>query len=114
MSGPEIMAVVGFFVMLSATLWGIWWRIEGKVKEAKDSAQATASAAQALAALARDELASHKLHAAETFATKAGMQEQTAQIMRAIESVGNRLDGVHERLDRLYEHPPTRRATRSN
>lgn len=113
MSGPEIMAVVGFFVMLSGTLWGIWWRIEGKVKEAKDSAVATASAAQALAALARDELASHKLHAAETFATKAGMQEQTAQIMRAIESVGNRLDGVHERLDRLYESPPSRRATRS-
>ena len=31
----EIMAVVGFFVMLSGTLWGIWWRIEGKVEKAK-------------------------------------------------------------------------------
>lgn len=114
MTGAEIMTVVGFFVMLSGTLWGIWWRIEGKVKEGRDAAIATASAAQALAALAREELASHKLHAAETFATKAGMQEQTAQIMRAIEGVGNRLDGVHERLDRLYENPPTRRPTRTN
>ena len=114
MTGPEIMAVVGFFVMLSGTLWGIWWRIEGKVKEGKDSANATASAAQALAALARDEIADFKLKSAETYATKAGMEAQTAQIMRAIESVGNRLDGVHERLDRLYENPPTRRAARAN
>ena len=39
--------------------------------------------------------------------------EQTAQLLRAIEGVGNRIDGLHERLDRLYENPPPRRTTRA-
>ena len=114
MTGAEIMAVVGFFVMLSGVLWGIWWRIEGKVKEAKAEASAVASAAQALASLAREELANHKLHVAEHFATKAGLQEQTGQLLRAIESVGTRINGVHERLDRLYENPPRQTTRRSS
>jgi hypothetical protein len=59
--------------------------------------------------LAREELAAHKLHAAEVFATKAGMQEQTAQLLRAIEGVGNRIDGLHERLDRAFETRPAAR-----
>lgn len=52
--------------MVSGALWGIWWRIEGRVEEAKDSAVGTATAAQALDAMARDELAAHRLHVAET------------------------------------------------
>ena len=113
MTGPEIMAVVGFFVMLSGTLWGIWWRIEGKVEKAKTDAAGVAASANALASLTRQELAEHKLHVSETYVTKAGMQEQTSQILRSIESVGNRIDGLHERLDRMYEHPPrpTRRTS---
>lgn len=51
----------------------------------------------------RDDLAAHKLHVAETYTTKAGMAEQTAQIMRAIEGIGNRIDGLTERLDRSFE-----------
>lgn len=105
MTGAEIMGAVGFFVMVSGALWGVWWRVEGKVKVAEDKAGKVA-----------EDLAAHKLHAAETFATKAGMQEQTTQIMRAIEGVGNRIDGVHERLDRMYEHSaavPRPRVTRS-
>lgn len=59
-----------------------------------------------------DDLAAHKLHTAEVYATKAGMEAQTAQIMRAIENVGDRLDGVNQRLDRVFEQPKTaRRAT---
>ena len=102
MTGPEIMAVVGFFVMLTGAGWRVWARVEAKVKVAEDKADKNTA-----------DLAAHKLHAAETFATKAGMQEQTTQIMRAIEGVGSRIDGVHERLDRLYENPPQRRTTRS-
>ena len=106
MTGPEIMAVVGFFVMISGTLWGIWWRIEGRVEKAKAEASGTAAAANALATLTRQELADHKLHVSETYVTKAGMLEQTSQILRSIEGVGNRIDGLHERLDRMYENPP--------
>jgi hypothetical protein len=112
MTGAEIMTVVGFFVMLSGTLWGIWWRIEGKVDKAKAEASNAAAAANALAALTRQELADHRLHTAETYVTKAGMQEQTSQILRSIEGVGNRIDGLSERLDRLYEARPTGTATR--
>lgn len=97
MTGAEIMAVVGFFVTLSGAGWAIWWRVEGKV------ASAAAKGEKAI-----EDLAAHKLHAAETFATKQGMHEQTSQLLRAIESVGGRIDGVHERLDRIFEQPRTR------
>lgn len=100
MSAEQIMGAVAFFVLVSGAMWGIWWRIEGKVKVAEDKADK-----------AQQDLAAHKLHAAETFATKAGMQEQTAQLLRAIEGVGNRIDGLHERLDRAFERQPTRRAS---
>lgn len=114
MTGPEIMAVVGFFVMLSGVLWGIWWRIEGKVKEAKDGAMVSASAAQALAALARDELASHKLHVAETYITKAGMRETTEQIMEAISGVKQAVDHMTVRVDRIVENQAKPRTTRAS
>ncbi|WP_438748426.1 hypothetical protein [Pararhizobium sp. O133] len=100
MTGAEIMAVVGFFLTLSGAGWAVWWRVEGKIT------QASAKGEKAI-----EDLAAHKLHAAETFATKAGMQEQTAQLLRAIEGVGGRIDGVHERLDRMFERPSARRTT---
>ena len=106
----QLVGGIGFFILVSGTLWGIWWRIEGRVEKAKTEASGMASAANALATLTRQELADHKLHTAETYVTKAGMQEQTAQIMRAIEGVGNRIDSLGERLDRLYEARPAGRS----
>ena len=97
----EWLPYIGPLVGLVGLILTIWWKVEGKIEKAGAKADKASS-----------DLAAHKLHAAETFATKAGMQEQTAQIMRAIEGVGNRIDGVHERLDRLYESPPARRTTR--
>lgn len=102
----QLVGGIGFFILVSGTLWGIWWRIEGRVDKAKTEASGMAAAANALASLTRQELAEHKLHVSETYVTKAGMQEQTAQILRSIEGVGNRIDGLHERLDRMYENPP--------
>jgi hypothetical protein len=97
MTGAEIMAVVGFFVMLAGAGWRVWARVEAKVKVAEDKADKVSS-----------DLAAHRLHTAETYVTKAGMHEQTSQIMKAIEGVGNRIDGLNERLDRLYENQPRR------
>lgn len=108
------MAVVGFFVMVSGALWAVWWRIEGKVKETRDECQTKSDAAVNLASLARSDLADYKLHAAETFATKAGMQEQTTQLLRAIEGVGNRIDHIGERIDNIIlqqQKAPTRRSS---
>jgi len=95
MTGAEIMAVVGFIVMLMGFLFGLWKYVESQI--------AKADAATALASLTRQELSDYKLRAAETFATKAGMQEQTSQIMRAIESVAHRIDGLTERIDNLMQ-----------
>lgn len=97
MTGPEIMAVVGFMVMLAGAGWRVWARVEAKVKVAEDKADKAAA-----------DLAQHRVHSAETFATKAGLQEQTAQLLRAIEGVGSRIDGVHERLDRVFEQRSAR------
>lgn len=100
MTGPEIMAVVGFIVMLFGAIFGIWKYLDGKLTSARKETDS----------VARD-LAAHKLHTAETYVTKAGMQEQTSQILRSIEGVGNRIDGLNERLDRLYEARPAGRAS---
>lgn len=108
MTGTEIMGVVGFIVMLFGFLFGLWKYIEGHIKTVRSECGAKAEAATALAALTRQELSDYKLRAAETFATKAGMQEQTSQIMRAIESVANRIDGLTERMDRVFEQKTTR------
>ncbi len=100
MSGADIFAAIGPMVPVIGLILTIWWRVEGKIDGAREKADK-----------AERSLAEHKLHAAETFATKAGMQEQTAQLLRAIEGVGNRIDGLHERLDRAFER--TARTTRS-
>lgn len=96
MTGPEIMAVVGFFVMIVGAGWRVWSRVEDKVKVAEGKADD-----------ASRDLAAHRLHVAETYVTKAGMSEQTAQIMKAIDSVGAKIDRTNERLDSLMQ-PRTR------
>lgn len=113
MSGPEIMAVVGFFVMVFGFLFGLWKYVDAKISAAKMEASGAASAAGAMASLAREELAQHKTHVAETYATKAGMQEQTTQLLRAIEGIGNRIESMNERLDRAFENQPRHRSRAS-
>ncbi len=103
MTGAEIMAVVGFIVMLMGFLFGLWKYVESQIAKAEARNAAKAEAATALAGQTRQELSDYKLRAAETFATKAGMQEQTSQIMRAIESVAHRIDGLTERIDNLMQ-----------
>jgi len=103
------MAVVAFFVAMFGSIFGVWKYLDSKLVALRAEAQALASTATAMASLAREELAAHRLHVAETFATKAGLQEQTGQLLRAIEGVGNRIDGMNERLDRAFESQAPRR-----
>ncbi len=108
MSGQEIAGAVIFFLTVSAALWGIWWRIDGRVKEAKNEATLKAEAAAALATTARQELSDHKLHVAETYVSKAGHRESTEQIMAALNNVKTAVDGTNQRIDRLFENSPKR------
>jgi hypothetical protein len=114
LSGAITWDQILFFFGLLSLVAGIWWRVEGKIDKAKLEAS-TVAAANALASLSRQELADHRLHVSEVYATKQGMQEQTSQLLRAIEGVGNRIDGMNERLDRAFENtaaaPARRRAT---
>lgn len=105
-SGSITWEQIAFFMMLLAAISGVWWRIEGKVDAAKAEAVKKANEAAIEAANVRADLASHRLHCSETFATKLGMQEQTAQLLRAIESVGHRIETLSERLDRAFEYKP--------
>lgn len=110
------MKAILFFLAVSGSSWAVWWKIDAKVEKVATAANERIKDAEEKAAKDAADLAEHKLHAAETFATKDGMLAQTAQIMRAIETIGNRLDsglaGLSDRLDRLYENPP-RRPTRA-
>ena len=111
-TGAEIVMTAGFFLTLLSFAFGVWKYVSSEMKALRLEAAAKTDAAAALAAMARSELAEYKTHIAEVYATKDGMQRQTDSLLRAIESVGNRIDGLNERLDRVFEASPSR-TTRS-
>lgn len=105
-AGGLLLTIIGIFI-------GGFWRMYGLIGEARKDAALRAEAAVALAATAREELSAHKLHTAETYVTKAGMQEQTAQIMKAIDGVSGKLDHLSDRIDGLMQ-PKLAPRTRSS
>jgi hypothetical protein len=112
MTGAEIMYAVGFFVSLFLAIFGVWKYLDGKLGAVRAEASAQASSATALASLAREELAAHRLHVAETYITKQGMREATESIMEAISGVKQAVDHMTVRVDRIVENQPKSRATR--
>jgi hypothetical protein len=91
---PEQM--VYLVIAIGTAVGGIYWRFSTVLADV------------------RGELAAHKLHTAETYVTKAGMSEQTAAIMKAIDSVGEKIDRTNERLDRVFEHQQPARPRRGS
>lgn len=112
-TGAEFIMTAGFFMTLIGFAFGVWKYVSGEMKALRLEAAAKTDAAATLAALARSDLAEYKTHVAENFATKDGMQRQTDSLLRAIESIGSRIDGLNERLDRAFEAraAPSRRAS---
>lgn len=113
MTGAELMAVIGFGLAVFGTLFGVWKYLDGKLGAVRAEANAAASSATALASLAREELAAHRLHVAETYITKQGMREATESIMEAISGVKQAVDHMTVRVDRIVENQPKARATRA-
>jgi hypothetical protein len=93
MTTDDLLKLLGFLIAFAGAVGGIYWRFSSAIAEV------------------RAELAAHKLHVSESYATKAGMAEQTAQLLRAIESIGSRIDSISERIDRAFESRPTRRSS---
>lgn len=91
-----------FFVGLLGMVSGVWWRIEGKAKEA---------AAKGEKAL--EDLASFKLRVAEHYVSKQGLRETTEQILASISGVKDAVDNMTLRVDRIVENQAKPRATRS-
>ncbi|SFB52184.1 hypothetical protein SAMN03159496_04615 [Rhizobium sp. NFR07] len=113
MTGPEIMAAVGFFIAVFGFIFGLWKYVDSKLGSVRREGAEAAGAATALASLAREELAAHKLHVAETYVSKAGHRESTEQIMEAISGVKSAVDAMTLRIDRVVEGQPKARTTRS-
>ncbi len=100
MTPSEIMASVLFIVTLFGTIFGVWKYLDGKLSAARTETDTVAK-----------ELAAHRIHTAEVYVTKAGLSEQTSQIMKALDSVGAKIDRTNERLDNLMQ--PKTRSTRT-
>lgn len=83
---------IGVVLALATMAMGAFWRVWALIAEARTVGEHAAR-----------ELAAFKTHAAEVYATKDGMQRQTDSLLRAIESIGSRIDGLNERLDRAFE-----------
>lgn len=66
MSLAEIMFAVVFGLAVFGAITGAFWRVWGLIAEAGNEGKD-----------AKSQLADHNLHIAETYVTKAGMNEQT-------------------------------------
>lgn len=108
--------LVGIVFVAVCAVAAIWWRIEGQIEKAKAEAIATvastkadmaavASLAQGQAQLAMNTLEEHKVHVAETYVSKTGLREMTAQVMHGQEDLKDAITHLTERIDRLVDQP---------
>jgi len=108
----DIMKAVLFFLTVAGAGWGIWWKIDGRVKESEKATGERIAAAEAKAEKALQELASQRIHVAEHYVSKAGLRETTDQIMEAISGVKAAVDNMTLRVDRIVEGQGRRTTTR--
>lgn len=85
-------AYVGPFVALAGLVLTIWWKVEGKISDAKDKADSTD----------RD-LAAYKLHVSETYSTKSGMKEIKDEILGAVSGIRDDVRHLATRIDTMHE-----------
>lgn len=83
MTGPEIMAVVGFGILVAGVVSGAFWRMWGLIAEAR-----------AVGEQAQRNLDAHRLEAAQTYATKAGLTEALGRVHDALDRLTDRIDAL--------------------
>ena len=103
--------VIGAIAAIVVACFAVWWRIENKVKEAKqsayykcDDAMKMADAANAKANLAREELSSYRTHVAEMYVSKQGHREANEQLMSAFAELRGDVRGIRDRIDNFIDH----------
>lgn len=102
MTGAEIMAAVGFILLLFGSAFGAWKYVDSKLIAMRSETSVSVSGTNALAHLALDKLNEHKLHVAETYLTKQGMREAIEPVMDAIHGVKSAVDHMGGRIDGIY------------
>lgn len=90
-------------------IFGVWWRIEGRIKEAVSPVAAKADAAGAHSIVVEKLVAEFRVHAAETFVNKASMVGFRQDTMDRMDRIEDRLDRILERLPAPAPTPPARR-----
>lgn len=104
----QIGALLFGFISVSTVLWGIWWRIDkvtgDRITAVKSDATTQSNAALAVATMAREELAEHKLHVAEKYVSIEAHSKTNQQVMEAIASVKTSVDGTNQRIDQWFQH----------
>lgn len=112
MTGAEIMAAVGFIVLLLGSAFGVWKYVDAKLVSMRDETGKSVQGATALSHLALEKIHEHKLHVAETYLTKQGMREAIEPVMDAIHGVKSAVDRMGGRIDGIY-HTATPRARKT-
>lgn len=84
--------LVTLFLAVMGALAGVWWRVESKITAAREDAIKVANVAIAAASEASKDLAAHKIYAAETFSTKAGLTEALNRVHDALDKLADRID----------------------
>jgi hypothetical protein len=107
----SILQLAGFAFGLVTVAGTLYWRVQVMIKEVRDEAALRAEASLAVARTAEKDLAAHKLHVAEVYTTKVGLQSVTDQIMDAIGGIGAQITSMNGRIDRMLERPAARAST---
>jgi hypothetical protein len=106
----QILQLAGFVFGLLGVAGTIYWRVQVMIKEVRDEANLRAEASLLVARESQRDLAAHKVHVAETYTTKVGLQSVTDQIMDAIGGIGAQITSMNGRIDRMLERPAAPRA----
>jgi hypothetical protein len=111
--------LVAFMLTIAGVAGGVWFRIERMIQAARtdaiaaaDKAALAAMAASTKAGMVADSLAELRIHVAEAYVSRAGLREQVGQVMDLLRDVQNDVSSINERIDRVIEGQPGRRATR--
>lgn len=105
--------LVGFILTVCGAGGALWFRIESAIRSARADAMLAAATATAKADVLATALGEFRVHVAETYVSKQGLREQVGQVMDLLRDVQNDVGSVNERLDRVIEGQPGRRAARA-
>lgn len=87
------------FISIAGAIVGVWWRLQKQVSSNKSDGD--------------KELAAYKLHVAEHYVSKQGHRETMDQVMEAIASVKQSIDGTNLRIDRMWEAGSSKTTSRA-